>query len=123
MGPRQTSAQNVRRTKGSSLQRRAKPKLGQTGAQALEGEMEEAVEEAEEETEVEAAKACAAPACRTEPPAAASRLPRRAGIPPPPGPAQDGGQAAAAQPVPSPAPWALSANRAGLDTPGPAPPE
>lgn len=80
MGPRQTSAQNVRRrTKGSSLQRRAKPRLGQTGAQALEGEMEEAVEEAEEETEEEAAKACAAPACRTEPSAASRRDPSPAG--------------------------------------------
>lgn len=56
-------------------------------------------------------------------PAAPNWLPRRAAIPPPPGPAQDGGPAAAAQPVPSPAPWALSATRAGLDTPSPAPPE
>ncbi|XP_057345036.1 uncharacterized protein MT2145-like [Manis pentadactyla] len=54
-------------------------------------------------------------------PAAPSRLPRRAGIPPPPGPAQNGGSAAAAQPVPSPAPWALSAHRTGLSTRGPAP--
>lgn len=56
-------------------------------------------------------------------PAAPSLPPRRAGIPPPPGPAQDGGPAATAQPVPSPAPWSLSATRAGLAIPDPAPPE
>lgn len=92
-----------------AVERKAKPRLGQTGAQALGAEVEEVqeaeeAEKAEEETEEEVAEACAAPACRTKPPAAPSRLPRRAGIPPPPGPAQDGRPAAAAQPSPPPRP-------------------
>ncbi|XP_037691018.1 serine/threonine-protein phosphatase 1 regulatory subunit 10-like [Choloepus didactylus] len=52
-----------------------------------------------------------------------TELRRRAGIPPPPGPAQDGGPASAGQLAPSPAPGALPATRAGLETPIPPPPE
>lgn len=42
---------------------------------------------------------------------------RRARVPPTPEPAQDGGPAAAAQPVPFHAPWVLSATRAASTPP------